>query len=134
MNEQKKLIRWIREHKKALIIAGISITTLIAIVLSIKNREVIKGFWNSLQKVIDKSAVQVANLPPVETANPVLEDVVTVVAQHRESLPFDVSKHIRNLPEGWHASADKVATALENGFDLAEGQTWVMHYAKGVAA
>ena len=134
MNEQKKLIRWIREHKKALIIAGISITTLIAIVLSIKNREVIKGFWNSLQKVVDKSAVQVANLPPVETANPVLEDVVTVVAQHRESLPFDVSKYIRNLPEGWHASADKVATALENGFDLAEGQTWVMHYAKGVAA
>ncbi len=134
MKEQRKLIRWIRDHKKALIIAGISIGTLIAIVLGIKNREAIKGLWASLRKAVEKPAIHVAKVPPVETARPSVEDVVTVVAQHREAIPFDVSKHIRNLPDGRHASADKIATALENGFVLAKGQTWVKDYAKGVAA
>ena len=134
MKEQRKLIRWIREHKKVLFIAGISIATLIAIVLGIKNREAIKGLWVSLRKAVEKQAVHVTKIPPVETANPVMEDVVMVVAQHHDSIPFDVCKHIRNLPDGWHASAEKIATALENGFDLAEGQTWVTDYEKGVAA
>lgn len=134
MKEQRKMIRWIREHKKALIIAGISIGTLIAIVLGIKNREAIKALWASLRKVAEKPAVHAMKAPPVEAAHPAVEDVVTVVAQHRETIPFDVAKHIRNLPDGWHASADKIATALENGFELAEGQTWVSDYMKGVAA
>ena len=134
MKEQRKLIRWIREHKKALIIAGVSIGTLIAIVLGIKNRETIKALWASLRKVAEKPAVHAMKVPPIEAAHPVVEDVVTVVAQHRETIPFDVAKHVRNLPDGWHASADKIATALENGFELAEGQTWVSDYMKGVAA
>ena len=134
MKEQRKLIRWIREHKKALIIAEISIATLIAIVLGIKNREAIKGLWASLRKAVEKPAAHVAKVPPVETGRPAVEEVIAVVAQRSETIPFDVSKHIRNLPDGWHASADKIATALENGFELAEGQTWVTEYAKGVAA
>ncbi len=134
MKEQRKLIRWIREHRKALIIAGISIAALIAIVLGIKNREAIKGLWVSLRKVAEKPAARAVKVTQLEPASPAVEDVVTVVAQHRETIPFDVSKHIRNLPDGWHASADKIATALENGFELADGQTWVADYAKGVAA
>ena len=134
MKEQKKLIRWIREHKKALIIAGISIGTLIAIVLGIKNREAIKALWASLRKATEKPAIHAVKVPPLEPVSPVIEDMVAVVAQHNETISFDVAKHIRNLPEGWHASADKIATALENGFELAEGQTWVNDYMKGVAA
>ena len=38
------------------------------------------------------------------------------------------SKHIRNLPEGHNASAEKIATAEEHGFSLGEGQTWVDDY------
>lgn len=134
MTERRKLIQWIREHKKALIIAGISIATLIAIVLGIKNREAIKGLWASLRKVAEKPAAHAVKVTPLEPASPAVEDKVTVVARHRETIPFDVSKHIRNLPDGWHASADKIATAQENGFELAEGQTWVTDYAKGMAA
>ena len=134
MKEQRKLIRWIREHKKALIIAGISIGTLIAIALGIKNRETIKALWASLRKVAEKPAVHAAKVPPLEPVGPAVEEAVTIVVRHGETIPFDVAKHIRNLPEGWHASADKIATALENGFELAEGQTWVADYMKGVAA
>ena len=134
MKEQRNLIQWIREHKKALSIAGISIATLTIVVMGVKNPDAIKGFWALLRKAIEKPAAHVSKIPPVETVHPVAQDIVTVVAQHREMIPFDVSRHIRNLPNGWHASADKIATALENGFELADGQTWVTDYVKGAAA
>lgn len=134
MKEQRKLIRWIKEHKKMLIIAGISIASLIAIVLGIKNSESIKALWSSLRKVTEKAAAPATRVPPLRPVHPVVENTAAVAIQNSETIPFDVAKHIRNLPDGWHASADKIATALENGFELAEGQTWVVDYMKGVAA
>ena len=47
--EQKTLIQWIREHKKEIAIAGISITALVGFVLGIKNKETMKVFWNTLK-------------------------------------------------------------------------------------
>ena len=43
---------------------------------------------------------------------------------------IEVSPHIRNLHEGWSASTNKIETALEHGFCLKEGQTWVDSYEK----
>ena len=43
MEDRKSLIRWIKGHKKQLIIAGISIGTLILIILGIKNRAAINA-------------------------------------------------------------------------------------------
>ena len=133
MKEQRKLINWIKEHKKELIIAGISIGAIIAIALVIKNQEAIKTLWASLRKVAEKPIAHTITSPSPETAKPV-EKVVTLAVEHGNPIPHTVDKHIRNLPEGWHASAEKLATALENGFELAEGQTWVADYATGVAA
>lgn len=120
--------------QKMLIIAGISIASLIAIVLGIKNSESIKALWSSLRKVTEKAAAPATRVPPLRPVHPVVENTAAVAIQNSETIPFDVAKHIRNLPDGWHASADKIATALENGFELAEGQTWVVDYMKGVAA
>lgn len=47
-----------------------------------------------------------------------------------DKLPFDVHKHIRNLAPGAHPSPEKVATALENGMELQQNQTWVKDYTK----
>lgn len=44
--------------------------------------------------------------------------------------PIDVTEHIRNLPEGWHASEKKIASAAEHGYNLQPGQTWVENYKK----
>lgn len=120
--------------QKMLIIAGISIASLIAIVLGIKNSESIKALWSSLRKVTEKAAAPATRVPPLRPVHPVVENTAAVAIQNSETIPFDVAKHIRNLPDGWHASADKIATALENGFELAEGQTWVVDYMKGMAA
>ena len=47
--EQKALIRWIKEHKKEIAIAGVSITALVGLVLGIKNKEAMEVFWNALK-------------------------------------------------------------------------------------
>ena len=50
------------------------------------------------------------------------EEVVEKAGSHH------ASKHIRNLAEGQNASAEKIASAEANGFNLKEGQTWVDEY------
>lgn len=45
---------------------------------------------------------------------------------------INISSHIRSLPTGINPSIVKVNTALENGFVLSEGETWVIDYTKQV--
>ena len=138
MSEQRKFVKWIKDHKKALIIAGVSVVTLIAVVLGIKNQEEIKAVWASLRKVVEKPAANMLKgtsiTPVIETACPVVEKATAVVAQHADMFPIEVSRHIRNLPDGVHASLEKIAAALEQHIVLQESQTWVEAYMKGVSA
>lgn len=137
MNERKDLIQWIKGHKKQLIIAGISIGTLIMIILGIKNRVAIKAVWDSLKEVVKHPTVKateevvkdVAEIPSAQVSG-----TVAVVVSNSETLPFEVSRHIRNLPNGWNASPEKIAEAMENNIILMDGQTWVDSYMKGGAA
>ncbi len=46
---------------------------------------------------------------------------------------IDVHKHVRNLAPGYSASPEKVASAVENGIELLENQTWVKDYTKNIA-
>lgn len=137
MKERKSLIRWIKEHKKELIIAGISIGTLILIILGIKNRAAIKALWESLRKVVKHPTAKVTETVTkvtVEIPQEPIKEVITAVASNSDTIPFEVSRHIRNLPDGWHASPEKVADALKNNIILMDGQTWVDSYMKGGVA
>ena len=137
MEERKGLIRWIKEHKKELVIAGISVATLILIVLGIKNRESLKALWDSLRKVTKEPTVKIVE-PVIKAATEIPQDsaqeVIAVMTSNSDTLPFEVSRHIRNLPEGWHASPEKIAEALRNNIILMDGQTWVDSYMKGGVA
>ena len=134
IEDRKNLFQWIKEHKKQLIFAGISIGTLILIILGIKNRAAIKAVWDSLKGVVDhptaKDAEEVVkcitDIPPAPTS-----EIVTIMASNSEMVPFEVSRHIRNLPDGWHASPEKIVDALNNKIILMDGQTWVDSYMKG---
>lgn len=134
MEERKSLICWIKEHKKELVVAGISTGTMILIVLGIKNRETIKAVWGSLKEAVKQSAAEVTETVTKVTAeipSEHIQETVTAMASNSESLPFEVSRHIRNLPNGWHASPEKIAEALKNNIRLIDGQTWVDSYVKG---
>lgn len=137
MEERKGLINWIKAHKKELIIAGISVGTLIMIVLGIENQKSIAIVWDSLSKVLKQPATKVlvpVTKAPVEIPLEPIQEVIAAVASNSGSLPFEVSRHVRNLPDGWHASPGKIAEALNNGIILMDGQTWVDSYMKGGVA
>lgn len=128
-----------------MLIAGISITAIIAAVLGYQNRESIIALWDTLKKTLQKSPINklpvISTEPKVDAINPTavnaVEIVVEPVAKVVRSLPqnsFEVTDHIRNLPEGWCASAGKIATAAEHGYELLSGQTWVERYVKNEIA
>ncbi len=133
MRERKGLIRWIKKHKRELIVAGFSIAALILLVLGIKNRETLKAIWDSLQSSVNQPTTRAEEI--VTNVNVGIIPQAQVVAFSSQpvsdSFPFEVSSHVRNLPEGWHASPEKIASALENDFVLEDGQTWVESYMKG---
>ena len=154
MKEQRKLIRWIKAHKKELIIAGLSIGTLIAVVLGIKNRETITEVWVSLRRALEKpaqktikvlhetkttEAVMVSPTVPITEkattmSTSLLGNAVEKIERRGNTIPYRVSRHIRTLSQGRHPSPEKVEAALKMNIVLQDGQTWVEAYMKGMAA
>ena len=60
MEDQKKwFISWVKAHKKELIIAGISIATIIGIIVAIQNKNKILELWESLRKCTKNPQVKV---------------------------------------------------------------------------
>ena len=103
MDERKGLICWIKEHKKELIIAGISIGTLVLIILGIKNRDTIKAVWDSLRKVVKHPTVKVTETVTkvaVEIPQEPVKEVVTAVASNSDSIPFEVSPEEQHRSDG----------------------------------
>lgn len=129
---KKKMIRWMKAHKKELALIGIGAGGAILIMLGIRNRAALKAYWDNLVKLL-------TNLRG--PAEPVMKAAGDAVIGAKETLqnaervgevvPFRVKGHVRTLPRGWHASPTKIASAP---VQLMEGQTWVVDYMKGVSA
>ena len=50
---QKGFIAWVKAHKKQLIIAGISITAIIGVILGIKNKKTLDELWKALKNRLE---------------------------------------------------------------------------------
>ena len=134
MVKRRGLIQWIKEHKKKLIIAGIGIGSAILIILGIRNRAKIKAVWDSLKRSATHPRVnstEVFTRISVESHPEPIQEAFTAVASNSETIPFEVNRHIRNLPDGWHASPEKISEAQKHNIILMDGQTWVDSYVKG---
>lgn len=133
--EKKDFITWLKAHKKQLIIAGVSVVAVIALVLGIKNKEMLKELLLTLECRCKK-----ADIPQKTSSNAVevFEIVPMVETATRQYTPcstsFDVNSHIRLLPEGSHHSMEKAAEAFAAGIELLPNQTIVDGYVKGAAA
>ena len=51
----KGFLAWVKAHKTQLILVGISIPTIIAVVLGLKNKDAIKALWDQLNEEIKKA-------------------------------------------------------------------------------
>lgn len=120
MKKENKLIRWVKKHRKA-IAAVAGGAAIIGGGIALANHH---SNMNSIQTLTDAFQTTTENnLIPAEVKTTTVQQVATV--------PYEVSKHLRNLHEGWHPSAEKIASATANGFELGEGQTWVDTFTKG---
>lgn len=134
MQEKNLFICWVKEHKKELIIAGVSAAAIAAIILGYKNREYLISIISKLDKKVDSLpqpdvlpiATPLVGTTKVEPSIDIPEVTIHVLSD----VPQEIKSHLRNLPDGWNASAEKIATAAENGYSLLPGQTWVDSYTK----
>ena len=52
---QKGFLAWVKVHKTQLILIGVSIPTIIAVILGLKNKDTIKALWGQLNEEIKKA-------------------------------------------------------------------------------
>ena len=130
---KKGLLAWVKSHKTELILAGVSITTIIGVILGLKNKDALAELWAMLSKSITKAPAETAVAASVATAAPALETVASTRAYTPPTEAFDVSRHIRTMAEGWHHSPEKAAEAAALGIELLPNQTLVGPYTKGAA-
>lgn len=131
--EEKTFVDWVKEHKKQLIIAGVSCAVIITVVIGIEDHKVFEGTRASFRRLIRKKpeVIPVDNMVSVVEVTPI-KDIVEINIEKTGKRSHAVAEHLRNLPEGRKASAEKIATAAEHGYDLLSGQTWVEAYRTGV--
>lgn len=137
MNEQNKIETswWERNKKKVLIIGGVVVAVGVG-VLAFKNKDALIALVKGSKKLSSK-VPPIADTTIIETTTEVITTVemeaITVSKTLNNGDPFGVEGFIRNLPEGWHPSAEKIAQAAALGIKLGEHQTLVDPYMKNVA-
>lgn len=155
MIQKKELEDWFQAHKKQLEIAGIAIGVGALAVLGIKYGEKLLAHLQEVQKVAEakplscntntalavSKAVAVQATESIATENTTVSITETITAlsaeiqttaESRTIAPHEVSACLMKLPEGKHASLEKIATAAANGFDpLPPEYTWKVRYSTG---
>lgn len=127
-------IAWVKAHKEQLLIAGISATAIILIIIGLKNKENIKELWKTIENKISKAPeIMPESSTIAQTTPPVIGETIPVRKYTSPQGAFDVSQHIRNLSGGRHHSVEKAAEAEALGIELLPNQTLVDTYTKCAA-
>ena len=157
----RKFIKWVKKHKTALIIAGISITAIILI--AVYNKDSRNELWNYLcrrinehpkgvkkaTKGIEDTVRAINNTKEInsithiktESLGTVTEktielntDVITKRHYEHHCGSFPVSGGPVKLPQGRHPSPEKIKLGKRMGLDFeALGITWRNDFIKGAA-
>ena len=125
---QKRVVKWVKEHRTELVAAGVSISILIGIIICTKDHASLSELIIKIKRLIAGDSVFDADTTKKMFASG--KDFVAI-KEVKGRVPHSVSEHIRNLPEGHHASAEKAIEALRKGIELMEGQTIVDAYRTG---
>lgn len=134
-NKEKKFKEWIKEHKKALVGAGVSITAISALViLGIKNPQVLERIWGNLKSIVEKKPVGEIKTESIEPIKEFLTKIEPKDIIKTTKKPHDVREHVRTLAKGYKPSEEKIKEAIEKGIELLSNQTIVDGYSTGVKA
>lgn len=131
-SKKKNFKNWVKEHKTKLIIAGVSMSVILMVILKVKNQDMLEETGNSFRKLGEKESKKDLIVDTMLGSRiDEIPNIVDVKTNMMGRTPHNVDRHVRNLHEGWKASAEKIATAAEQGYNLLPGQTWVEAYKTG---
>ena len=125
--KRRKCIVWIKEHSQELLLAGISVGAIILMFLSLKNCVMMEEKLEELKDLITQESKELEKM----SAENLFETADKVCTTHA---PHCVKMHIRNLPMGKKPSPEKIALAIELGYELLPNQTLVEAYSTGELA
>lgn len=111
-----------KENKWEIAIGAGLVISVVAVGLVYKNKTALKSAIQSsrIEEVLPNS-LEIRNVSVPLISDAASKNVV-------DNLPvINVKEHIRNLPEGWRPSINKVELAAKNGYLLKRHQTWVNH-------
>lgn len=142
--EKGKVARWLSKNKWKIIggtvLVAFSFGTVYLLYRNTSFYEYGVGpALSCLRKGGQKSVAMAESINMTETV--ITETTKTVVSAAEGSTIFEdvvatreinVDGFVRNLPQGWNASAEKIAEAVEKGIDLKPHQTIVDSYTKMV--
>lgn len=123
MNEKKIFVKWIKEHKTEVFIAGVTVMSVTCAVLLCKER---KQNYKEVSSFVKTPAID---------SNPILNvtDNLEVASSFRSKI-VDVSEFVRNLPNGQQPSQMKVEEAAARGLELLQNQTLVAPHQRSYVA
>ena len=132
--EKNDFLGWVKQHKKQLILAGISISVVIGIILGAKNKKILEELWETLKKSTKNELHSEFKTIPLTPKTLPENDVLTIPRNYTlPQEPVEVGMHIRTLTGGRVHSAEKAAKAKALGILLLPNQTLVDPYTKYAA-
>jgi len=134
-----KLFETIQTHKREIIILGISTLGGLGVYLLIRYQsKEVKDLCDALLKLLEKNKGNIEEriadtiIEPLQDASKTgFDENMMLINICKE--PAEVNMYIRNLHEGWKASPEKLASAVEMGIQLLPGQTWVAPFIRNAA-
>ncbi len=110
--------KWLKKHKKELIIGGVMVVGTAAAVIT---------YVVLRKKVSTAEIVDAIDTFSTESIKPVTD---TLIERTGSILPTPRCSHLRKLHEGWHASMEQLKLAESLGITIPNGHTLVRGFTK----
>ena len=124
--EKKSFLSWVKAHKTQLLLAGISVTTILAAAIGLKNKDAIVELWNTLKKEIEKGALysakwfEKASLEELESARKLVQQ-----DYNNPKLDLNYRNECRNLLNRFDNAIGKIKWAgQEYGYPVHSSNGW----------
>ena len=125
-NKKSKFISWVKKHRVELIVSGISVASLILIILHYNGS--VDDLFNMIHNKTLNKNINNENLAQVFNLQTITESKI------KGDIKIPVKEHIRKLPKGCHASPTKIKEAFSKGIDISDGSsTLVRSYTRNAA-
>ena len=125
-NKKSKFISWVKKHRVELIVSGISVASLILIILHYNGS--VDDLFNMIRNKTLNKNINNENLAQVFNLQPITENKI------KGDIEISVKEHIRKLLKGCHASPTKIKEAFSKGIDISDGSsTLVRSYTRNAA-